>query len=355
MSWLNWIRYWFLCFLAFSLTVLSINIVMDPLWMFSHSTEFNNYQSPYDERLQKSLYLKNSKQAYDSLMVGSSRTAYYNQSEFNNMSLFNYSISGGTVAEYPVFINYFCSTNELKNLFIGIDFFDCLQSNTDIKNQVSKNQILIKDLNRPFIFNYIKYLYNYNTFCYSLENFTNYFKNVDNGRIYDRFNNTYSFPVNINDTLKYTKKNSSNYYKKYHSYDKNFKNYLIKYNDFVNCKKIIFTTPLSIPFLIEIFNDTKLKSLYLRWVNDLVDVFDEFYFLTYPSALSECFHFYSYDGHHYNSEIGRLITQFLTNGEYSHDHISIEDNIIHFTRENSSRNIEKLIQLTFSLTNNQIL
>ena len=63
---------------------------------------------------------------------------------------------------------------------------------------------------------------------------------------------------------------------------------------------------------------------------------------------------YSYDGQHYNSDIGRLITQFLSGGDYSHDHINIKDNIIHFTRENFSRSIEKLTKLTFSLTNNQI-
>lgn len=329
-------------------------MIIDPLWMFSHSIEINNFQSPYDERLQKSFYLKNSKQNYDSLLVGSSRTAYYNQSEFKDMSLFNYSISGGTVAEYPVFINYFRETNKLENLFVGIDFFDCLLSNSDNKKQVFDNHGLIKDISRTSIFNNLKFLYSYNTFCYSLENFSNYLFKVDEGRIYDRCNNTYSFAINTNESLMYTRINSFNYYKKYHSYDKNFKNYLNEYKNITNCKIFIFTTPLSSPFLFEIFSDPKLKSSYFRWVNDIISVFDEFYFLTFPNSVSESFHMYSYDGHHYNSDIGRLITQFLSGGDYSHDHINIKDNIIHFTRENFSRSIEKLTKLTFSLTNNQI-
>ena len=81
------VKLWIGLVCATILAVVSLNYVIDPLWVFSHSNALNNKQPVFNERQQKTnkLYFgldNNETQQYDSLMIGSSRGAMFDQNDF---------------------------------------------------------------------------------------------------------------------------------------------------------------------------------------------------------------------------------------------------------------------------------
>ena len=70
---------WTKIFVIFSLTFIVIiglvNYIVDPLWIFSHSNNFNKLQYGFNERLLKSSYIKHRENILDNkdtLLLGSS-------------------------------------------------------------------------------------------------------------------------------------------------------------------------------------------------------------------------------------------------------------------------------------------
>ena len=62
--------------------------MIDPLWSFAYDNKFNTIQKGFNERQQKTnnVYF-NGLNEYDRILLGSSRTTFINQNDFQNMKI----------------------------------------------------------------------------------------------------------------------------------------------------------------------------------------------------------------------------------------------------------------------------
>lgn len=87
-------------------SLMGFNYYIDPYWNFGHAHDNNDYQSGFDERLQKTNILASNPPDFDSLLVGTSRVTYMNTNEFRNEKVFNYGLSSMHLDEYGAYIAY---------------------------------------------------------------------------------------------------------------------------------------------------------------------------------------------------------------------------------------------------------
>lgn len=147
-----------------------VNYTIDPLRTFSHSNVLNNKQVDFDERQQKTNYLYFVNHDFDSILIGSSRTTYIDQTLFKNEKVFNYAANGMSPYEYDKFISNFIAVtgHSPKKIYIGLDFFG-----TNIyENQMYKERGLDREfLNETMRSGYrYKKLLNIKLFKYSIKN-----------------------------------------------------------------------------------------------------------------------------------------------------------------------------------------
>ena len=86
----KWIKVFITIIIVVLLPIILVNFIIDPLWTFNHSNQFNNAQQGFNERQQKTnrAYFVGLEK-YDTLLIGSSRSTYINQHDFYNMNVFN--------------------------------------------------------------------------------------------------------------------------------------------------------------------------------------------------------------------------------------------------------------------------
>ena len=341
----KWLKiYGFFIFITI-LIVGFINYIMDPMWMFKHSHPFNNLQNAFNEKILKTYYLNNNHTKFNSLLIGSSRTTYYNQNRFNNMNVFNYAISGGKPYEYIDFINYYRKKSEMKYLILGMDFRDCqLDADENKSKRIDNNKKILSDIdNHIFIIDFIKNYLTFDMLKYSLTNIYRAIKHKTFHRSYNRNNIALSDKVPEKEVEKLASIRSKIYYANTVSYDNNISNIFKKIKtDNPNTKIIVYTTPLSKPFLDYIFSNETLKIYYFKWIKDLVNSFDTIYFTTYYNNLSLNYKQYSMDGDHFYPSIGKELTQFISGGKETNSTINISNNIMKINKSNIDSSLKKL-------------
>jgi hypothetical protein len=325
------------------------------MWIFSHKNSFNSLQEGFDERKLKTLYIKNSKSEYDSVLMGSSRITYYSQKEFNKMKVFNYSFSAGKPYEYEDFIRFIKTKYEINNLIIGFDFFDCkTDKDENKKDKLKQNKKILYDISNLNEINF--FIKNYLTtdiLSKSIENIKRSLTNKTGHRSYDRENIAHVDYIDSNEVINLATTRSKKYYSNTLEYDQDFLNtlYLIK-NDNKKINILVFTTPPSNPFLATILNDKNMKKYYYQWIKDLVNVFGKVYFTTFNNRLSKEYSIYSKDGDHYYPFVGKEITQYLSGGVQSKKMIEISNNILLIDKNNLDNSLKIIQNFNKPLINN---
>lgn len=306
----KWLKIWFGITAIVIPLIVGLNFFIDPMWFFSHSNKFNSLQVDFDERLQKSIKLKYNENLnnIDTLLLGSSRSTYYNQNKFGNMQVYNFAFSGAYPYEYKYYINYAkaLKRDEFKNIILGLDFYGC-----GYKKEKKEKPDYLSDLDK----NPLYILSNYVSLDASKYSFNNIAKSISNhagGRSYNRKNIVFVDKQNTKKVEERADSRSKAYWKNM-SYDENYVNILqdLK-NQNQKSKFIIYTTPLSKPFLRVLYRDKKLKEYYFRWIKDMVFVFDKVYFFTLPNKLSENYTIYSKDGDHFYPEAVENISKIIS-------------------------------------------
>lgn len=306
----KWLKIWFSIVVIIIPAVVGLNFLIDPLWFYMHSHKLNALQVDFDERLQKSIKLKYNEDFnnIDTLLLGSSRSTYYDQNKFGNLKVFNFAFSSAEPYEYKYFINYGKSLKgkEFNNIILGLDFYGCGIA----KNKNDKLGYLSDlDKRRSYILSHYVSL---DAMQYSL---TNIFRSITNhagGRSYNRNNVVIADRQDAKKVEKRAKSRSKTYWQSM-IYDENYSDIL---QDLKGQNKktnfIVFTTPLSRPFLCVLYSDKKLREYYFKWIKDMVLVFDKIYFFTLPGELSENYTFYSKDGDHFYPEAVENISKIIS-------------------------------------------
>jgi hypothetical protein len=288
--------------------VFLVNVVIDPANIFNHSHSLNRWKYGFDERLQKTSYLthRSDIDAIDTILFGSSRNTYYDQENFEGLTVFNYAVSNGNPEEYVTFLDYARSLKgtEFENIIIGLDF---VGYGFDDKNAKS-NALLMDDIKGSFF--WLKYV-SFHMLVNSMKTVVSSTHTKLGTRVYDNNNNTYISRVEPDTTIATAKRRSGSYYSNMVFDD----GYFDALRDIraanPNTNFIVFTNPVSTPFLDAIYTDTALKERYFQWTREIVDVFGDVYFFTYPNEFSQNYMTTSKDGDHYYKETLKTISRII--------------------------------------------
>jgi hypothetical protein len=301
----KWLTLFFTCFFLIVGVIGIFNYIIDPFNIFSHKNRCNTLAVGFNERLQKSAYLKyNSAQNYNAILLGSSRATYYSFKAFNKLLLYNFSFSGAMPIEYNSYLEYAKKHNhkQFSTIVLALDFY------TFNRDYQGENMV---ELGNKFLF-FLNNYFSLDTMKYSIINCKRSLLHTTSHRSYNRENIVFSDKVQNEKVQLLAKVRSKTYYNSFKNYDKNYTiilNNLKKNNKTSNF--IIYTPPLSKEFLEVIYKDKKLLNFYYLWLNQLVDIFGNIYCFTIQSELSEHYEKYSLDGDHYYPQISSIIVKIL--------------------------------------------
>lgn len=294
------------------------NYLIDPMWTFGSNNQYNQIQTVINERQQKTNDLYFNKREYDTLLIGSSRTTYINQNEFSNRKVYNYAVADLSFKDYNHMIEFAKSQKgfNVDTIIIGVDFFKTSVSETSADSNFTT---YIDQAKEPF------YRYK-NLLSLDILNYSRYNFNLSNvgeivePRNYNRANVAEAYQIDNEQREKETgekiNKFRNEFYKdEKYEYNKEFKEMLetIKKNN-PDTEFIIFTTPIYTGLFDALIEEGRYPD-YVRWLEDITEVFDEVYHFMYPNSVTNNINNY-FDGHHFYPKVGSMIAHVI-NGERS--------------------------------------
>lgn len=304
--------------------VAGINYYIDPLRMYTHNHENNSKQLDFNERQQKTNYLKYVNNDFNAVLLGSSRTTFINQYVFNEMRVFNYAANAMTIYEYKKFINYSkkLMSGRLENIILGLDFV----GTNKLKNkQYSDDDYLEKT--GSFLYRF-KTLYSSRLLGYSIRNMR--LKSDPIKPFYSR-NNIKSEPPSykVNNIKKINRTLIDYSYELDGHIEEYFKSLIRENRDSTFS---VFTTPVSRPQL-DLYYRNGLIIYYYEWLRMLVNVFGSVDHFMYPNPVVNNMDNF-FDAHHMKSHVGKRIAEYVS-GKRVSDHFGIT-----LTKENIEEFIE---------------
>ena len=294
----------------------SVNYIIDPLWSFNHTNQFNKKQQGFDERQQKTNFVNFHKlDSFDGVLLGSSRTTYINQNDFIGMKIYNYASSSMRPFEYKGYIDFFKKKKgtDLKYIIIGSDFYG-----TGIPKDIEfkKPEFYIENT-QSILYRY-KMLLSIDTLKKSSHNVLGTLLGFP--KYYTRDNVKFQPKVSEKERLeRYTKniiRHTKNLTGIEYSWDSNYETILrqIK-SDNPNSKFIVFTSPVTADLLISIIKTGKRLNEYEKWLRLLIDVFGEVHHYMTINSITINSENYPDDDHYY-PHIAKLLANKLS-GTYN--------------------------------------
>lgn len=315
----KWIKIVAIIIIVGSLPIGLVNFIIDPLWTFSHSNQFNNAQPGFNERQQKTnrAYFGGLEQ-YDALLLGSSRSTYINQYDFIGMNVFNYSSNNMLPYEYNDWVSIAkqIKGKDFKTIIVGMDFWG------------SSNGVFFKDAKKgnksPIIyFNTAQEpFYKYKQLL-SIETLRKSIKSLKN---YIRPGTTDYSRTNIKSTIlvpEERKKESCR--KQFKLYSTEVYGSAYRYNEEIeyhfeqlkknnpNTKFIIYTTPISKELFDLLVEHGNLND-YQKWLKILVQEFGEVYDFMGINTITRTKSNYP-DLHHFYPFVGTLLANKISKKE----------------------------------------
>ncbi len=292
-------------FFFFSVTIfiVVINFIVDPLFTFKVVNNIDIKQKDFNERVQKTNYLKFINHDFDSLLLGSSRATYINA---NNLpgKVFNFAVNAISAKEYDDIIqNFIKITGKIpKKIYIGVDPFSFnLKNSGEIKTAFENT----KDMFYPY-----KSLVSLDLFKVSLKNIVLTYKFDQN--IFDRKQRFYDKNLikgieseNIVSNKPYILA-SKGYVLKIQK-NINFKIFKSLKNKYKKIKFEIFTMPLHNI----IYKDLKTQKSYALWLKGLVEIFGKVSHFMYENEISKSYYTF-FDAFHFYPYIGKKISKKIT-------------------------------------------
>jgi hypothetical protein len=284
-------------FLLLLVIPLCINVCFDPYNFFN--SRLTDFITVSEERKIKLSYLRNHRDVYDSVVIGSSRSSYIDSSSFLAFKMFNLSVSGISIEEYLPYLKFFEQTQGRPKLIIlSLDFHN---TNLNYRSNVDPNTV-IHDVGSVLMksLDYIKLKTLYSSFLLMTKNpetIGDYYT-----RKLVKKRSDQSLPLSIN-----TIKNTIHYYKteclKNYKYRVDFHSHLLMIkNAFPTSKIIVIVCPIH-QSLIDLQKDIAGDLCYKRWLLEIKSVFGEITdftvnneITTNPYNFFDAAHFYPFVG-----------------------------------------------------------
>jgi len=306
------------------LPIALFNYWMDPMWTFGTNHKYNQVQTVINERQQKTNDLYFNNDPYDALLIGSSRSTYLNQNEFSNRKVYNYAVADLSFKDYDHMIEFAKTQNEnhLDTIIIGVDFFKTSIGETSADSNL---HTYIDQTKEPF-YRY-KNLLSLDLLDYSRHNYNlSKIGEVVEPRNYNRSNVAEAYQIDSQQKEKETvdkinKFRNQFYNDEKYEYNKEFKEMLetIKKNN-PDTEFIVFTTPIYTGLFDALIEEGRYPD-YVRWLEDITEVFGEVYHFMYPNVVTNNMDNY-FDGHHFYPHVGAKIANVI-DGEESPDDFGV--------------------------------
>ncbi|BDY13581.1 hypothetical protein [Hydrogenimonas cancrithermarum] len=312
------VKLWFLLIGATLLPITIFNWYIDPLWCFSHSNRFNNHQPGFNERQQKTnrIYFTGLEQ-YDTLMLGSSRTAYVNQYDFKGMKVFNYAADNMLPWEYEHWIDIAMKIKgkPFKNIILGIDFFGSAKNYDVIISRFYRGKVPENYIDKTIEPIYrLKSLLNFDALKHSFESIKRTFHPTISD--YDRKNVRHCNIIVPGMTKQQHIQKDINEYKVHlttqYRYRTEWKEMLERMKKrYPKTRFIIFTTPVSKPFFETFIIEAGHIDDYKRWLHESVEVFGQLYhFMDLNEITCNLDNFF--DAHHLYASAAKLLAHRIS-------------------------------------------
>ncbi|HWO97522.1 MAG TPA: hypothetical protein VNM45_14540 [Bacillus sp. (in: firmicutes)] len=281
------------------------NYLVDPLWFYDHKLSINQIQKPFNERQQKTNWLRFHDETYDTLILGSSRMTYVDQYDFIGYDAFNYAVALGSIKEFPKMIEYAEKENgkPFKTIVIGLDFFD---TNLHLEGRPAPIDHYIEQINEP-LYQY-KNLLSLDTLKISIENIRHSYSGEQYpDRSYNRDNVADVEKRELEKTKKRVYDVLSRYENLDYEYDETYKQALEKVKaQNPNATIIALTTPITaVRFKTEL-DSPVVRAGYERWLRESVEVFGSIYHFNDINSITTDLNNY-FDTNHFYPHVGRLV------------------------------------------------
>lgn len=115
--------------------ILAVNLVVDPLWFLSGNRLGVNY--PFNERISKTNLLLDDSEAYDCVVLGSSRTTLLDAGRIEGHRCFNYAVSQATDRDLKAQLRYLAHhMPQISLIVVGVDSYLLTPNVTELANGV---------------------------------------------------------------------------------------------------------------------------------------------------------------------------------------------------------------------------
>ncbi len=340
------LKVWFLIVFTALGSIVAFNLFINPLWCFSHSHPLNNHQPGFNERQQKTnrAYFQGLEN-YDTLLLGSSRTAYIDQYDFEGMRVFNYAADNMGPSEYEGWIDVATTIKgaPFKTIIIGLDFFGSSKNYDtfldDYYHHKRPNDYLSKT-SEP-LYRYKRLL----SLALLKQSWTCVWHTIHpTVSDYDRRNvrhcNVVVDPKTKSARIRRNLDEYTYYLVKQYRYRETWQASLRHLlNKYPKTTFIFFTTPVSKIFFERFILEANHRKDYERWLRDTIDVVGKIYhFMDINSVTADMDNFF--DAHHVYAPIDRMIAKKISGS----DDLSIPADFGKIlTRRNIDRYFEKRI------------
>ncbi len=313
-----WIKLSFAGVLMIIAAGVGLNYFMDPYFTFDHSYRFNQLIQAYNEREQKSSYLRFHPERYDLLLLGSSRVTYFDQNAFDGHKAFNFAASMMEPQEFDAYISYAkrCNHAPFGTIVMGLDFFG-----TGVKQQIFRDpEEIFARVSSPFY--RIRKLLSFETFKVSLNSLIRSVLNKPLTRSYDRHNVAHTAYLDERWVLQSVNDMDTQELfgaKEEYRYDPHYKERLkeiIAHNP--ESRFIVFTTPVASDYLKKLF-DRGLFPAYARWLRTLTELFGEVHHYMDFNHVSDAYPHFFMDQHHLYPIYTRWIVEDLLGSSHRSD------------------------------------
>jgi hypothetical protein len=300
--------------MSFAVITAFLNIIIDPMWCFSHENKLNAKQLAFAEREQKTNYLTYHHEPYNALLIGNSRVVYMDQNDFSGMSVFNYAVSAMVASEYAGYIGYArnVTSNHIKIVYIGLSFASVNDEVPRLLKQNPPAYFVGKATDR---LNRLRTMLNPSILEFSWRTLKfNLSGDKKAIMVYNRHNVASTIEADKVSREAHFSKDLSEYrlvYKSMFHYEPGFKANLrsVKEQN-PGIRIVVFTTPVSKPMHC-LISEAGLIPAYEQWIRDIVQVFGELHHFEYVHSIAENCKDNFIDANHYLPQIGTLMAHRL--------------------------------------------
>ena len=305
----KWVFFYLSTLMVIIISIISFNYWMDPFWCFSHNHKYNSIQKGTNERQQKANNVYFTEKKFDTLLLGSSRTTYLNQTLFNGKNVFNFSALGMRPKEYKTYIDFVINDckQPIKNIIIAADFFGYLDYGLFMFNNAGN----IVDTTKSPLYKY-KALLSFDAFNTSFKNIRDNLK----GRSEDRYNRRLVKVRNYKEHTKDSVLNGVDIYSRTEYSGKPNSEYKKLLTDiksqYPDINFIIYTTPITEPLFDKMIEMNHYEN-YENWIKDLIDIYGNITHFMYINSITSNYLITFTDENHAYSETNDLIVYKLNN------------------------------------------